>query len=86
MIQLFSLLAFLLFTYSSAEQTALNISASPITRDQIMQRAQVWVDEHKFGSIKKSHILKPQPKTVIVRIALDMFHIAGRHLHQVADM
>ena len=45
MLQLFSLLTFLLFTYSNAEQIALNISASPITRDQIMQRAQVWVDQ-----------------------------------------
>ena len=32
-------------TTNKMDTTLFNVSASPITRDQIMQRAQVWVDE-----------------------------------------
>jgi hypothetical protein len=44
MLQLFSLLSFLCLALCNGQQN-LNFTASSITRDQIMSRAQVWVDQ-----------------------------------------
>ena len=44
MLQLFSLISFLYFAVCNG-QNELNFTASSITRDQIMSRAQVWVDQ-----------------------------------------
>ena len=44
MLQLFSLLSFLCLTLCNGQKD-LNFTASSITRDQIMSRAQVWVDQ-----------------------------------------
>ena len=42
---LFKLLALIVPLISSVVVSGQNLTASPITRDQIMQRAQVWVDK-----------------------------------------
>ena len=44
MLQLFSLLSFLCLTLCNGQKD-LNFTASSITREQIMSRAQVWVDQ-----------------------------------------
>jgi len=44
MLQLFSLLSFLCLALCNGEKD-LNFTSSSITRDQIMSRAQVWVDQ-----------------------------------------
>jgi hypothetical protein len=44
MLQLFSLLSFLCLAVCNGQKD-LNFTASSITRDQIMSRAQVWVDQ-----------------------------------------